>query len=320
MALFQTIVTHSGPFHADDVLAVAVLSDLEPSARVIRTRDSALLEAARLDSATVLVDVGWSYDVALRNFDHHQQSFRAQRPNGVPFASIGLVWAVFGERWLQEIMELDDASERSKVFASVDEDLIASVDAFDCGAVEGTHRIRHNGTELRVPSVADVIGSFNPTWFETPDFDMRFHDAVRVASGLLRRQAWRAVGEVRYEAVVDAEDDGQPVLMLPTAGPWRRYVKPHHLVVVFPAVGEEGWLAQAVGDPTSTSFPPPLRITYPAAWRGLSPEALAELTGIESTTFCHRAGFIAGATTREGARRLAALLVAHGERPDPSTL
>lgn len=315
MALFHCIVTHSGPFHADDVLAVAVLSDLEPSARVIRTRDSAILDAARQDPNTVLVDVGWSYDVALRNFDHHQQSFRERRANGVPFASIGLVWEVFGDRWLLEIMEVEDDVERQRVFASVDEDLIASVDAFDCGVVEGTHKIRGQGAELRVPSVADVIGSFNPSWFETPDFDLRFHDAVRVASGLLRRQAWRALGEVRFQAVVDEHDDGSAILELPVAGPWRRYVKPHHLVVVFPAVGEDGWLAQAVGDPASTSFPPPLRIAYPARWRGQSPDELARETGVSDTTFCHRAGFIAGAASRDGARRLAELLVEHGERP-----
>lgn len=314
MLSYQRIITHSGPFHADDVLAVAVLLDLVPEAEVLRTRDAAVLEAAVLDAKTVTVDVGWHFDPALRNFDHHQQSFRHARPNGIPFASIGLIWQTFGDDWLRDVMEIRDEDERAFVFHSVDQDLIASVDAFDCGVVQGTHTVAKSAEELRVPSVADVIGSYNPVWFETPDFDRRFLDAVKEATGLLRRQAWRSLSEIRFKQVVKGADDGGPILVLPTAGPWRRFVAPEHLAVVFPAVGEDGWLVQAVGDPLSTEFPPPLRIAYPRAWRGQARAELIELSGVPTATFCHRAGFIGGASDREGALALAKRLVEQGER------
>lgn len=314
MLSYQRIITHSGPFHADDVLAVAVLLDLVPDAVVLRTRETAVLEAAVQDPASVTVDVGWDFDPALRNFDHHQQSFCHARPNGIPFASIGLVWQSFGDRWLREIMDIRDDDERAFVFESVDADLIASVDAFDCGVVQGTHTVAKSDEELRVPSVADVIGSYNPVWFEVPDFDGRFREAVEVASGLLRRQAWRSLGEIRFQQVVRGAADGGPILVLPTAGPWRRFVDPQHLAVVFPAVGEDGWLVQAVGDPQSTEFPPPLRIAYPQGWRGQARDALIKLSGVPTATFCHRAGFIGGASDREGALALAARLVELGER------
>lgn len=314
MLSYQRIITHSGPFHADDVLAVAVLLDLVPTAEVLRTRDVEVLTAALSDAQTVMVDVGWAFDPAMNKFDHHQQSFRQARPNGIPYASIGLVWQTFGELWLQEVMEIRDPDERAFVFDSVDADLIASVDAFDCGVVEGTHSVAKSTVELRVPSVADVIGSYNPVWFEVPDFDARFVDAVGVATGLLRRQAWRSLGEIRFKKVVAGADDGGPILVLPTAGPWRRFVADQHLAVVFPAVGEDGWLVQAVGDPASTAFPPPLRVAFPKTWRGQGREELIQLSGVDTATFCHRAGFIAGASDRQGALKLAERLVAIGER------
>lgn len=315
MPSYTRIITHSGHFHADDVLAVAILRDLVPDAELLRSRDPALLAEGVEDAQTVMVDVGWHYDPARLNFDHHQQAFDERRASGVPYASIGLVWANFGERWLERVLGITDADERAFVFETVDAELIASVDAFDCGVVEGTHRVAGASAELRVPSVADVVGSYNPAWFEAPDFDARFIEAAGEASGLLRRQAWRSLAEARFRTQVDAADTGEPVLVLSTFGPWRRFVAEHHLVVVFPAVGESGWLVQAVGDPRSTEFPPPLRIAFPEAWRGQPKDVLQALTGIEEMSFCHRAGFIAGATSREGALALAQRLVDEGERP-----
>lgn len=315
MDAYHRIVTHSGPFHADDVLAVAVLVDLVPDADVVRTRDPDVLEEARKDPHTVLVDVGWSYDIEHRNFDHHQRDFTQQRDSGVPFASIGLVWQAFGDLWLQKVLELSDPRERDFVFRRVDDDFIASIDAFDCGVVRGTHTVDNSNAELRVPSVANLLGAYNPVWFEPQEFDQPFEEARRVASGLLRRQARVALSEVRFGGVVENADDGSPILVLPTAGPWRRFVQPHHLAVVFPAVGESGFLVQAIGDPDSTQFPPPLRISYPEAWRGQDPDILRDMTGVETATFCHRAGFIGGAVTRQDAIKLAKQLVEQGERP-----
>ena len=66
-----SVATHSGPFHADDVLAVALLRVfVDEEATVLRTRD---LE--RIAQADVVVDVGGLYDPAARRFDHHQASY-----------------------------------------------------------------------------------------------------------------------------------------------------------------------------------------------------------------------------------------------------
>lgn len=303
--VISRIVTHSGPFHADDVLAVGVLLDLAPSAEVLRTRDRELLMRAVDDVDSAVVDVGWSWDATRNNFDHHQKDFDKVRANGVPYASIGLVWERYGVDWLRTVLEGESLDDLVRARELLDVDLIQSVDAFDCGAVGGALHVRETGTELRVPSVADLLGCHNPTWEEPPSFDAAFMDAVGVGQALLRRYAQRAISELRYGARVAHADDGSALLVLNEPGPWRRFVAPHHLVVVFPATGEDGWLVQAVGDPAATVFPPKLRIAYPEEWRGRGEPELQGLTGISDAVFCHRAGFIGGAQTREGAIALA---------------
>ena len=47
----------------------------------------------------------------------------------------------------------------------------------------------------------------------------------------------------------------------------------------------------------------------PAKWCGLRNEALQKVTGVETATFCHNAGFICVAETMEDALKLAKLAV-----------
>ena len=89
------IVTHSGGFHADDAFAVAALllyrEKTAGIAEVVRTRDPAVIAGGDF-----VVDVGGEYDEARNRFDHHQPGGAGVRPNGVPYASFGLVWKKFG--------------------------------------------------------------------------------------------------------------------------------------------------------------------------------------------------------------------------------
>lgn len=69
----NTIGTHSGTFHCDEILAVFLLSQ-HPEFRnhkVLRTRDQQLL-----DQCDIVVDVGSVFDPAKKRFDHHQSTFQ----------------------------------------------------------------------------------------------------------------------------------------------------------------------------------------------------------------------------------------------------
>lgn len=85
------LATHSGSFHADESLAIALLKSLPlySSYNLVRTRDPALLK-----DATIVVDVGGEYDVAEKRFDHHQRGFDQVFGQGftTKLSSAGLVY------------------------------------------------------------------------------------------------------------------------------------------------------------------------------------------------------------------------------------
>jgi hypothetical protein len=68
MTPFTTILTHPGGAHKDEFLACCVLLAVHP-APILRREPS---PADLADAAMAVVDVGFSHDPALNNFDHHQ--------------------------------------------------------------------------------------------------------------------------------------------------------------------------------------------------------------------------------------------------------
>ena len=66
--------THSGSFHADDVLAAAAMRLAKPSVTILRSRDM-----DQLNAADILFDVGRVFDPATCRFDHHQLEYRSAR-------------------------------------------------------------------------------------------------------------------------------------------------------------------------------------------------------------------------------------------------
>ena len=49
------------------------------------------------------------------------------------------------------------------------------------------------------------------------------------------------------------------------------------------------------------------RKSLPSKWRGLKDKELQDATGVKTARFCHNAGFICSADSKEGALELAAM-------------
>jgi len=84
--------------------------------------------------------------------------------------------------------------------------------------------------------------------------------------------------------------------------PWKETVLDSNkydqlLYVVFPDA-QAKWHISCVPD-KSGGFAN--RKSLPAAWAGLDGEELDKVTGIKGCVFCHRARFVGGHTTKEGA-------------------
>ncbi len=282
----KTIATHDGSFHADDVFSVAALKSLFPSATVIRTRNPELIA-----QADIVLDVGGVYDADADRFDHHQRGGAGERENGIPYSSFGIIWKKYGVELCQGDQEVANR---------VDGGLVSTIDAIDCGHVEGVQQ----GISL-----SQTIGMFNPTWMEGGDFDACFEEAVAFASRILARFIASARGSLSAKAVVakaieEAEDPR--VIVLKQYVPWKKTVhelSEQALYMVYPAHSGK-WRIQTVPvEPGSFEDRKPL----PAAWAGLSDQELAAVTGLADATFCHNGRFVAGATSFESTLKMAAM-------------
>jgi len=101
------LITHSGGFHADELLSSAVLTRLFPAAQLLRSRDQLWLTPG---SDKIIYDVGGVYDVEAQVFDHHQRP-GPLRKDGHPFSSFGLIWAHYGQDYLAAISIPDEDIE-----------------------------------------------------------------------------------------------------------------------------------------------------------------------------------------------------------------
>ncbi len=281
-----TVVTHSGSFHADDVFSVAALKSILPDFNLIRTRDVALIE-----QADIVLDVGGIYAPERGRFDHHQRGGAGARDNGIPYSSFGLIWQKYG-------LEICDGD--ADVADSVDGILVSTIDAIDCGHVEGV---------AQGISLSQTISMFNPTWQEGGDFDAGFNEAVAFAQRVLTRFIASAKGGIDAKSTVAQaikEADDPRVIVLTQYMPWKTTVhslSKEALYVIYPS--ETGqWRMQTVPVELG-SFTD--RKPLPQAWAGLSDKALQEVTGINDAMFCHNGLFIAGADSFASILKMASI-------------
>jgi uncharacterized UPF0160 family protein len=123
------LVTHSGGFHADEVLSSVILIRLFPQARVIRSRAP---EWIKPGADRIIYDVGGAYDAELRIFDHHQRG-APLREDGQPYSSFGLVWKQYGRDYL--VATGIPEAHVEALHASFDLAFVLPIDLTDNGAL-----------------------------------------------------------------------------------------------------------------------------------------------------------------------------------------
>ena len=296
------LVTHSGGFHADELLSSVILTRLFPEADIVRSRDAAWISPGE---GKIIYDVGGSYDPEALIFDHHQRP-NPLREDGQPYSSFGLIWAHYGRDYLRALgvpeQDLDDIHE------SFDRGFVLPVDLMDNGALE--------------PSVAGPLAGMTlPVLLETlkPAFDaggpeaddQAFAAAIPIARAFVEAAINGKAAKRRAEAMVIAaiNDAGTSrILELPMGMPFRSAVEKtgaDHLLFVIHPRGDD-WALTTIRKSADTFE---ARADLPAAWAGLTGAALEEASGVKGAKFCHNARFIAVADSREAILRMAELAV-----------
>jgi uncharacterized UPF0160 family protein len=296
------LVTHSGGFHADELLSSVILTRVFPNATLVRSRDSAWTTPA---PDKIIYDVGRDYNAAAQIFDHHQRP-NPLREDGQPFSSFGLIWAHYGRDYLRAF-DVPDA-DIDDIHASFDTGFVLPIDLVDNGDLAPASAGQLSGLTLPV-----LLGTLKPTFDNrNPDADdQAFAAALPIARAFIEasiagKAAKRRAQSVVQEAIAKAGQDR--VLELPTGMPFRSAIEKaeadHLLFVVHPR--DSDWAITGIrlsGD----SFEQ--RADLPATWAGLTDEALEQACGVTGAKFCHNGLFIAVAANRESALEMADLAV-----------
>lgn len=300
------LVTHSGGFHADELLSSVILTRLFPEARLLRTRDG---EWTRPGDGKIIYDVGRAYDPDALIFDHHQRP-NPLREDGQPYSSFGLIWRHYGHDYLRALDVPD--GDIGSIHHGFDQSFVLPIDLMDNGALE--------------PSVAGPLAGMTlPALLESlkPVFDNRSPDAddaafaaaLPVARLVVEAAIGNRAAKRRAEAVVThaiQAAGSARVLELPMGMPFRSAVEKagaDHLLFVLHR-REEDWAITTIRTSGDTFES---RADLPAAWAGLTDAALEQASGVEGAKFCHNARFVAVARSRDAALKMADLAVMAAE-------
>ncbi len=299
------LVTHSGGFHADELLSSVVLTRLYPDAEIVRSRQPEVIAPAE---DRIIYDVGGAYDAGLRIFDHHQRG-APLREDGQPFSSFGLIWKHFGRDYLEQLGV--PTVHIGEVHRAIDTSFVLPVDLMDNGALSPTGALASLTLPTLLETLKPAFDNTDPTAETTA-----FFQALAIARSFAEAAIARSAAKLRAESMVleaIAQAGTGRVLELPMGMPFRPAIvkagADHLLFVVHPR--DKDWCLTTIRA-ADEGFA--ARADLPTSWAGLTGSALEEASGVAGASFCHNGRFIAAARTREAALAMADIAVAEALR------
>ena len=285
-------ITHSGSFHADEVMATVILGKVFGKIRVCRTNKL----PDYVSSSTIIYDIGFG------KYDHHQKGGNGTRKNGVPYASCGLIWRDFGYKLLEKTCNPDF------IWAQIDRDLIQGIDAVDTGSMPRTIY------PIQSMNISHEIGMFNPRWDGNESTDDCFLKAVRFAEIVFDATLEDAISKANAQGYINEaiENSKNNIMILKKFAPWKEFLflssnpKANDIQFVISPSLRGGFCWHGVPVKYTKKD---LRKTVPENWKGKYGELLQQITGIPTANFCHPDGFIGGAQTLEDTIKMVELSI-----------
>lgn len=314
------IGTHSGRFHADEALAIALLSrhvdTKDKPLKVIRSRDP--LQWAECD---YLVDVGGEYDNSAHRYDHHQASFndRFSPDRCTILSSAGLIYRHFGADIISQT--LADPVEGKLIYDKIYQRFIETFDAVDNG-VERCSLKECCSRYAKPHDIFAMVSDLNPEWNEQVSEEQvlaRFMEAVELCGkafdACLRYycKSWLPARNVVKQSILKSLANPRlaaaQTLHLEQVCPWKDHLfeleKELSCTFLYCIYREDvggGWRIQAVPAALETFE---CRQALPLEWRGLRDADLDRVVGGSGAVFCHKTGFIGGHKEMEGIVQMA---------------
>jgi len=280
-------ITHSGTFHADEVMATIILLNKFGSMKLFRCTKPQNNKA-------------FIYDVGFGTFDHHGIDFDDARENGIKYASCGLVWKTFGS----DIVSKLNVEDVNSFVQSIDKNLIMDIDRDDNG------QTLKNEPEVKLQNIPNLIASFNPAWNDLSSETDRFLGALVFANTIFNNMISKMISKEAARKIVEEKikESNNGILILDNYMPWKDIVLSSTnpkakdiLYTVFPS--KRGGYNVVATPIESGSFN--VKRPFPKNWAGLEGEELQRISGVETITFCHKGLFICACNTFEDALKIA---------------
>ncbi|MBO0141105.1 MYG1 family protein [Agrobacterium sp. Ap1] len=297
------LVTHSGGFHADELLSSVILTRLFPEAKIVRSRAPEWITPG---SDRIIYDVGGAYDAEKQIFDHHQRG-APLREDEAPYSSFGLIWKHYGRDYLAAVNI--PTAHIDALHASFDKSFVLPIDLMDNGALSPS-----SAGPLAGLTLSSLLETLKPNFDDKEQGadDRAFHAALAIARAFVEAGIGKRAAKLRAETLVleaIAEAGEGRVLELPMGMPFRPAIvkagADHLLFVVHPRDGKD-WCVTGIRK-ADDGFE--LRADLPKSWAGLTNGDLEAASGVKGATFCHNGRFIAAATSREAALAMAEIAV-----------
>lgn len=287
-------VTHAGKFHADEIFGTILLEKIYENIDLIRLPE---VDQYNLDGKIV-------YDIGGGKFDHHQIGGNGARNSGIKYAAFGLLWKEHGRQYLKMI----GTDNIEDCFFRFDKNFVQFIDAGDNG------QIPFENIDIKLETLSDVIEGFNPNWNEDVDSDIKFMEAINIASAIFDNKIQSIIAKCSAKMLVEEaiEKSQNGILILDKFMPYQEFVlesdnpKAKDILYAVFKSNRNGYNVRAIPKVLG-SFEN--RKKLPDTWAGLRNKELQDVTGVKTATFCHNAGFICVAETLEDALKLATMAV-----------
>lgn len=288
-------ITHSGTFHADEVMSTVLLLNMFGSINLYRTNNVNNTDA-------------FAYDIGFGEFDHHGIDFDEKRENGIKYASCGLIWKKYGRKIISKlnINNVDDFIQ------SIDKNLIMDIDRDDNGqslAVE---------IPFKIQSIPSLISAFNPSWDDLSSENSCFLNATDFANTIFNNIIDKMVSKEKAKLIVEEKikESKDGILILDRYMPWKDIVLSSSnpkardiLYAIFPSKRGGYNIVATPIEPGSFIVKKP----FPNNWAGMEGEELRKISGIGTITFCHKGLFICACKTLEDALKIAEIAIKNNE-------
>mmetsp|Transcript_9685 Transcript_9685/g.9993 ORF Transcript_9685/g.9993 Transcript_9685/m.9993 type:complete len:391 (-) Transcript_9685:43-1215(-) len=336
----KVLVTHSGCFHADEVLAVMMARYLKAfsSLVLVRTRNKNIFSFADM-----IVDVGDIFDPNTLRYDHHMSSFTEvydSKYSSVKMSAAGLVFKYHGKEIIRSIVESwkeDTTKNYEKEFNSLVEEneevmvrllyekFIHYVDGVDNGvnqyALHGSHNNHDKNSIQSVYSnntgYSCRISRLNPNNLNKGDQSGQFQRAILLAEDeFIHHLSFLVFTHLpSYNVVLKSvsnrkniHESGR-VLYIEEEIPWKEHLNKieeeqnlkNEILFVIGKTKLEGFRVFTV-PLFRGSFD--FRKGLCKEWRGKREDELKAVSKINDIKFVHNSGFIGGAHSYESALKM----------------